>query len=123
MSKSPHKFERLEPTIFRQHPVANRPPKRLTPKRGDLFTPHGTDSIGEVVSDLRRNKKTVQFRYRHSPDVLHSMPAHEFTNRFARLRPVTMGEVSIRIAVSTAKFAAAVDALAHALRPQVKEAA
>ncbi|MEV4737146.1 MULTISPECIES: hypothetical protein [unclassified Microbacterium] len=109
MSHSPHKFERLEPTIFRQHPVVNRPAKRLTLKRGDLFRPHGTDSIGEVFSDSRRNKKTVQFRYRHDPDTLHSMPAHEFTDRFAfqveRRRERT---VVVRLAVSTKKFTDAI---------------
>ncbi|WP_433584593.1 hypothetical protein [Microbacterium hydrocarbonoxydans] len=109
MSKAPHKFERLEPTIFRQHPVVNRPPKRLGLKRGDLFTPHGTDSVGEVVSDPRRNKKTVQFRYRHAVDVLHSMPAHEFTDRFARPVERTREKtVVVRLALSTKKFTDAI---------------
>ncbi len=109
MSQSPLKFERLEPTIFRQHPVVNRPPKRLSLKRGDLFTPHGTDSVGEVVSDPRRNKRTVQFRYRHAADVLHSMPAHEFTDRFARqVERRAERTVVVRIAVSTKKFTDAI---------------
>lgn len=89
MSKSPFKFQSLPSNLSRLDPAENRPPKRLVPeRRGQEFAPHGTDSVGVIASDPRRNRKTVQYRYRHDPDTLHSMDAHEFTDRFARLLPI-----------------------------------
>ena len=104
MSKAPFKFDRLEPNIFLREAPVNRPPKRLQPeRRGQQFIPHGTDSVGTIVSDPRRNRKTVQFRYAHDPDSLYEMNAHEFNDRFARLLPV-VHTVKVTFRVNMGKF-------------------
>ncbi|WP_336647562.1 hypothetical protein [Microbacterium sp. MMO-10] len=108
MSKAPFKFDRLEPNIFLREAPVNRPPKRLIPeRRGQQFIPHGTDSVGTIVSDPRRNRKTVQFRYAHDPDSLYEMNAHEFNDRFARLLPPVRA-VTVKFRVSMGKFMRAV---------------
>lgn len=75
----------LYPVAPRDVPAEHEAPRRLSPRKGDRFTPHNTDSVGRVVSDPRRNRRSVQFRYEHDRGTLHSMDAHEFTSRFCRL--------------------------------------
>ena len=97
----------------------NRPPKRhADARRGQEFTPHGTDSVGVIVSDPQRNRKTIQFRYRHDPETLHTMQAHEFNDRFCALgaTPTRERTVKVTLRVETSKFAAAVHAATVALK-------
>ncbi|MDR6867875.1 hypothetical protein J2Y69_002483 [Microbacterium resistens] len=85
MSKTPQP-EAHRGNIFLREPVLNRPPRRLIPeRRGQEFTPHGTDSVGVIISDPKRNRRSVEFFYRHDPDTVHSMRADEFNDRFAYL--------------------------------------
>lgn len=79
-----HPRLRSEDEVAAEFPDPPRPVRLLHERKGQKFRPHGTDSVGVIVSHPR-SRKSVQFFYRHDPDTLHSMPAYEFTNRFARL--------------------------------------
>lgn len=57
-------------------------PRLIVKHRYQEFRPHGTDSVGVIVSSPK-NRRSVQFFYKHDPDTVHSMLAHEFTERFA----------------------------------------
>ncbi len=112
MSKS-EQYTPVQANIFRRHPVVNRPPKRHTDaRRGQEFTPHGTDSVGVIVSDPQRSRKTIQFRYRHDPETLHAMQAHEFNDRFCGLGAKPGRTVKVALKVDTKAFAAAIHAAA-----------
>lgn len=80
----------LAPTAPEERGVPDEyePPKRLRFRRRDRFRPHGTDSVGIVLTDPQRNRRSVQFRYRHDPDTVHTLKAHEFNERFARIIPM-----------------------------------
>lgn len=79
-----HPRLRSEDEVAAEFPEPKRPERLVHERKGQKFRPHGTDSVGVIVSHPR-SRKSVQFFYRHDPDTLHSMPAYEFTSRFARL--------------------------------------
>lgn len=79
-----HPRARTEEEVAREFPDAPRPARLVHVHKGQRFRPHGTDSVGVIVSHPRQ-RRTVQFFYVHAPDVLHSINAYEFTDRFARL--------------------------------------
>lgn len=117
MSRTPQP-EPVQPNIFRSEPVVNRPPKRLrAERRGQEFAPHGTDSVGVVVSDPRKNRRSVEFFYRHDPDTVHSMRADEFNDRFAYLLERRRDrKVAAKLSVNLAPFAKAMKEAADAVR-------
>lgn len=79
-----HPRARTEDEVAAEFPEPKRAERLVHKFRGQKFRPHGTDSIGRIVSHPR-SRKSVQFVYRHDPDTVHSMPGHEFNTRFAVL--------------------------------------
>ncbi len=77
--------ETWHPRAVEHHTAEHKPPRRLrVERRRQRFRPHGTDSVGVIISSPD-NRRSVQFYYEHDRDTVHSLPAYEFTDRFATL--------------------------------------
>lgn len=79
-----HPKARTEEEVAAEFPEPKRSERLVHEHRGQQFRPHGTDSIGRIISHPR-SRKSVQFVYAHDADTVHSMPGHEFNTRFAEL--------------------------------------
>jgi hypothetical protein len=81
-----HARVRTDEEVAAEFPEPKRAARLVHEHKGQRFRPHGTDSVGVILSHPN-SRRSVQFIYRHDPDTVHSMPGHEFNDRFARLMP------------------------------------